>query len=248
MFDMAKAETEWAADARPFEGFTPQLFEFFEALAANQNREWFQANKAAYERHVRAPMAAFVESLALAFAAHDIPLTGSAERSLFRLNRDVRFSKDKRPYKTNVAALLTRDGTKQGKGVFYISLGGHHDGVERRGMVGAGFYAPEPPDLAALRSLISKAPERWLETETALADSGLACARENALARLPKGFEAYAGSPVADALKLKGLHVWREVPAERLYTPALIDESVEFARAILPLLEFGWSALARPVR
>ena len=46
---MAKAETEWAADNRPFEGFTPQLFEFFEALAANQNREWFQANKARHD-------------------------------------------------------------------------------------------------------------------------------------------------------------------------------------------------------
>jgi uncharacterized protein (TIGR02453 family) len=245
---MVKAGTKTTVDIGPFEGFSPQLFEFFEALEANQTRDWFQANKAAYERHVRSPMAAFVESVALAFAAHDIPLTGSAERSLFRINRDVRFSKDKRPYKTNVAAILTRDGAKQGKGVFYISLGGHHEGVERRGMVGAGFYAPEPPDLAALRAAIVKTPERWLETEAALASAGLECARGNALARLPKGFESYAGSPVADVLKLKGLHVWQEVPAERLYSPGLIDESVEFARAVQPLLQFGWSALARPAR
>lgn len=242
---MAKAKADLSTDIGPFEGFSPALFEFFEALGANQTREWFQANKAAYERHVRAPMAAFVESLALAFAAHDVPLTGSAERSLFRLNRDVRFSKDKRPYKTNVAALLTRDGTKQGKGVFYISLGGHHEAVQRTGMVGAGFYAPEPADLAALRAAIAKAPERWLEIEQALASAGLACARENALARLPKGFESYAGSPVADALKLKGLHVWREIPAEQLYSPGLIDEAVAFARSVQTLLEFGWSALAR---
>ena len=245
---MAKAETQATSEIQPFAGFSPQLFEFFEALAANQTRDWFQANKAAYERHVRGPMASFVESLALAFGAHDIPLTGSAERSLFRINRDVRFSKDKRPYKTNVAALMTRDGTKQGKGVFYISLGGHHDGVERRGMIGAGFYAPEPPDLAALRAAIATTPDRWLETEAALAAAGLACAHENALARLPKGFETYAGSPVAEALKLKGLHVWTEIPADRLYSPDLIDEAVEFARSTQPLLEFGWSALARPAR
>ncbi|HSZ53739.1 MAG TPA: DUF2461 domain-containing protein [Caulobacteraceae bacterium] len=245
---MAKAETQATTGITPFDGFSPQLFEFFEALSANQTRDWFQANKAAYERHVRAPMASFVESLALAFAAHDIPLTGSAERSLFRINRDVRFSKDKRPYKTNVAALLTRDGTKQGKGVFYISLGGHHEGVDRRGMIGAGFYAPEPPDLTALRTAIAKAPERWLETEAALAAAGLACAHENALARLPKGFESFAGSPVADALKLKGLHVWTEIPTKRLYTSGLIDNAVEFARAAQPLLEFGWSALARAAR
>lgn len=245
---MAKAETQAVSPIRPFEGFGPQLFEFFEALAANQTREWFQANKPAYERHVRAPMASFVESLALAFAAHDIPLTGSAERSLFRINRDVRFSKDKRPYKTNVAALLTRDGTKQGKGVFYISLGGHHEGAQRRAMMGAGFYAPDPSDLAALRAGIARAPDRWLETEAALAAAGLACARENSLARLPKGFESYAGSPVADALKLKGLHVWTEIPVERLGAPDLIDDAVGFARSAQPLLEFGWSALSRPAR
>jgi uncharacterized protein (TIGR02453 family) len=242
---MAKAKADSEVNVPPFEGFSSQLFEFFEVLAANQTREWFQDNKAAYERHVRQPMAAFVESLALAFAAHDIPLTGSAERSLFRLNRDVRFSKDKRPYKTNVAALLTRDGTKQGKGVFYISLGGHHETVQRAGMVGAGFYAPEPPDLTALRTAISRAPERWLAAEAALTAAGLGLSRENALARLPKGFESHAGSPIAEALKLKGLHVWREIPADRLYAPDLIDDAVDFARSVLPLLEFGWSALAR---
>jgi uncharacterized protein (TIGR02453 family) len=241
---MADTATQ-APPTGAFTGFEPALFDFFEALAANQTRDWFLAHKTAYERHVRAPMAAFVEGLAFAFAAHDIPLTGSAERSLFRLNRDVRFSKDKRPYKTNVAALLTRDGTKQGKGVFYISLGGHHEGVDRSGMVGAGFYAPEPVDLAALRTAIAAAPERWLAVEEALAEAGLACARDNALARLPKGFEGYAGSPVADALKLKGLHVWTEIPPERLYDPELIDHAVGFATSVLPLLAFGWSALAR---
>jgi uncharacterized protein (TIGR02453 family) len=190
-------------------------------------------------------MAAFVESLALAFAAHDIPLTGSAERSLFRLNRDVRFSKDKRPYKTNVAALMSRDGTKAGKGVFYISLGGHGEGVRREGMMGAGFYAPEPADLAAFRDHIARAPERWLEVEATLARSGLAVSQGNMLTRLPKGFETHAGSPVAEALKLKGLHVMTSVPADELYAVSLIDRAVAFAAATQPLLQFGWSALAR---
>lgn len=241
---MAKA-THAEAPVEAFAGFTPALFDFFEALNQNQTRDWFLANKAAYERHVRAPMAAFVESLALAFAAHEIPLTGSAERSLFRLNRDVRFSKDKRPYKTNVAALLTRDGTKTGKGVFYISLGGHHEGVQRGGMMGAGFYAPEPADLALLREAIARAPERWLAVEAALGEAGLAMARDNALSRLPKGFEGHAGSPAAEALKLKGLHVWTDITADHLYSTALVDEAAAFAAAALPLLEFGWSALAR---
>ena len=91
---MAKAKLKETTAPAPFRGFSPRLFEFFEGLAAHQTRDWFLAHRADYDENVKAPMTAIVESLALAFAAHDIPLTASAERSLFRLNRDVRFSKD----------------------------------------------------------------------------------------------------------------------------------------------------------
>jgi uncharacterized protein (TIGR02453 family) len=242
------ARTPHAGTAPPpaaFTGFAPALFDVLEGIEANQTRDWFLEHRQAYEQDVRAPLAAFVESLGIAFAAHDIPLSGSAERSLFRPNRDVRFSKDKRPYKTNAAAVLTRDGTKAGNGVFYISLGGHGLVVERGGMMGAGFYAPEPADLATLRAAMAEHPDRWLSVEADLAAAGLAPSREGALSRLPKGFEAQAGSPVAEALKLRSLHVWRDVPVEALYSPGLIDAAVAFATAALPLLAFGWRAMAR---
>jgi uncharacterized protein (TIGR02453 family) len=78
----------------PFNGFGPGALPFFHDLGANQTRDWFLANKAVYEGQVRAPLAALVEALAFAFAAHDIPLTGDPKRALFRIHRDVRFSKD----------------------------------------------------------------------------------------------------------------------------------------------------------
>ncbi|HWF01103.1 MAG TPA: DUF2461 domain-containing protein [Caulobacteraceae bacterium] len=230
------------AERAAFTGFTPQLFDFFDALAANQNREWFQANRDSYERHCRAPMAAFVDALAFAFAVHEIPLTGSAKESLFRVNRDTRFSKDKRPYKTNIAAVLTRDGVKGGKGVFYISLGGH--GVERGGMLGAGFYGPDGEDLARMRGAIARAPDAWLEAEAALGRARLQLSREGSLKRLPKGFEDQAQSPVAEALKLRSYHAWRAIPAESLCADALVDEAVHVARGALSLLQFGWSAFS----
>lgn len=241
---MAKAKLKETTAPAPFRGFSPRLFEFFEGLAAHQTRDWFLAHRADYDENVKAPMTAIVESLALAFAAHDIPLTGSAERSLFRLNRDVRFSKDKSPYKTNASAVLSRDGTKQARGVFYISLGARHDGAARGGMMAAGFYGSEPAELAALRQAIAGAPARWLAIEAALADAGLAFDTSSGLSRLPKGFETHAASAVAPALKLKGFHVRRNVPEAALYGPGLIDEAVAFARQTLPLLNFGWNALA----
>ena len=119
--------------SRPFEGFRPAALTFLKDLAANQNRDWFQANKSAYETELRAPMGALVDALAFAFEVHDIALTGDAKRSLFRIHRDVRFAKDKNPYKTNVSAVLSRDGTRHGTGILYIQVGGDRGGHARHG-------------------------------------------------------------------------------------------------------------------
>ncbi len=228
----------------PFTGFGPGALPFFEALAANQNREWFQANKETYENQVRAPMAALVEALSFAFAAHDIPLTGDPKRALFRIYRDVRFSKDKSPYKTNAGAVITRDGSKDSPGLLYIQVGGQREGGHGS-FAGIGFYGLEPKDLTVLRHAIADDPERWLAVRSDLNAAGLDFSIGYALARLPKGFEAHAGSPIEGDLKLRNLIVSRPIEATRLQEPALIDDIVAFAAAGLPLLRFGWSALDR---
>ena len=229
-----------SANAGPFTGFGRRALTFFEDLAVNQNRDWFAAHKDIYDVHIRGPMEALVESLAVAFAAHDIPLTGSAKASIFRIYRDVRFAKDKSPYKTNAGAVMSRDGTKGGKGILYVQVGG-----EERAFMAAGFYGPEPDDLAALRHAIAHSPDRWGVVEAALAEADLALSRGAAMARMPKGFEAFAASPLADALKFRNLIVSRPIPVERIYEPGLIDDILAFARACLPLLEFGRSAIDR---
>ncbi len=131
---MVKASTA-QVPVGPFTGFGPEALTFFTALAAHQDRDWFAANKAVYDAHVRRPMEALVESLAVAFAAHDIPLTGAAKSSVFRIHRDVRFAKDKSPYKTHAGAVLSRDGTKGGVGILYIHVGG-----DEVGFTAVGFY------------------------------------------------------------------------------------------------------------
>ena len=233
---MAKAAT--ANDVGPFTGFGRGTLTFFEDLAANQNRDWFLAHKDIYDGEIRRPMEALVESLALAFAAHDIPLTGSAKASIFRIHRDVRFAKDKSPYKTNAGAVMSRDGAKGGKGILYVQVGG-----EERAFVAIGFYGPEPDDLAAIRHAIAAAPEQWSALERSLEDVGLTLSRGSPSTRMPKGYEALAGSPVAGVLKYRNFIISRTLPPERIFEAGLIDEIVAFAGSGLPLLEFGRAAI-----
>lgn len=228
------------APKAPFAGFGPGALPFFEALAANQDRDWFQANRHVYENEVRAPLVALVEALSFAFAAHDIPLAGDPKRALFRIHRDVRFSKDKRPYKTNAGAVMTRDGSKAAPGLLYIQIGGSEGSF-----AGVGFYGLEPKDLVAVRHAIADDPARWLATRSDLNAAGLDFSMGYAMTRLPKGFEDHAGSPVEVALKLRNYIVSRPIAADRLQDPDLVHDIVDFAAAGLPLLRFGWSALDR---
>jgi uncharacterized protein (TIGR02453 family) len=234
----ASLATEDAPKA-PFSGFGPGALPFFENLAANQNREWFAANRHIYENEVRVPLAALVDDLSFAFAAHDIPLIGDPKRALFRIHRDVRFSKDKSPYKTNAGAVITRDGGKDSPGLLYVQVGGTGS------FTGIGFYGLEPKDLAVIRHAIADAPERWLALRSGLNDAGLDFSMGYAMTRLPKGFEEHAGSPHAEALKLRNYIVSRPIAAERLQDPDLVHDIVDFTVAGLPLLRFGWNALDR---
>lgn len=239
---MAKAAAA-PAPTGPFTGFRPAALGFLRDLAANQTREWFQENKAVYEREVKAPLGALVDALAFAFAAHEIPLGGDAKRSLFRIHRDVRFSKDKRPYKTNAGAVLSRDGSKSTMGMLYVQIGG-----EDGSFMAVGFYAPDPAATTALRRGVADRPERWIATLEALSEAGLALSMGQAQSRIPRGFEAYAGTEIAESLKLRNFVVSRPIADARLGDVELIDDIVEFAAAARPLLEFGWSSLDRARR
>ncbi len=231
------------ATVLPFTGFGPGAIPFFAELDAHQTREWFEANRARYETEARGPMASLVVSLGFALAARDIPLTGDPKRSLFRIHRDVRFARDKRPYKTNVSAVLTRDGDKRSPGLLYVDVG------LAGSFAALGFYQPEPDQLDAIRTRIVEAPQRWSAVEEALARGGLTLSRDHAAARLPPAFAGAKADGLGNTLRLKSFVVSRPIHPGELVRPELVDVLVEFVSAGLPLLEFGWAALAsRPPR
>ncbi len=220
----------------PFEGFPPDAFAFFAEIAANQDRTWFAANKERYGRVILAPLAALVAAVTNRLAEDGPGLRGDPKGAVFRINRDVRFSKNKDPYKTHAGAILTRDGSKKTLGFLYLHL------QPVGSFAAAGFFQPEPDVLRDLRAGIVSKPEGWHAMQAALLKKRLALSREDALSRPPKGFEA-AEEDIGEALKLKSWVVRRELAREAVMAPALVDTLASLARDAEPLLRFGWSVL-----
>ncbi len=220
-----------------FQGFGPKALPFLKALAFHQTKEWFEANRATYESDLKTPMGDLVEDLSAAFAKAGIPLKGDRKSSVFRIHRDVRFAKDKSPYKTNSGAVLTRAGAKSDPGLLYFHIA--TDGC----FTAAGFYNLEPDRLARFRAAMVRTPKAWKATLTKLAKVGLAPSDEFAMKRAPRGFEDVEDTEIAAALRLKSIICRRPIPEERLAAPALVGDLEAFAKDALPLLEWGWSAV-----
>lgn len=184
--------------AAAFQGFPPDAFGFFRKLARNNNRDWFQAHKDDYERTCRDPMRALVSALG----------TNPDKTRITRINRDTRFSEDKSPYRTYIAA-----GVKG----YYISL-------QAQGLyVGTGIYKPEPAALARLREAMAdddSGPE--LERLVAsLKRRGYQVDTHERLKSAPRGYSM--DHPRIALLQMKDLHAGQMFePAAWLSTPAAV--------------------------
>ena len=216
----------------------PAAFDFLRGLAGNNERTWFEANRATYESAVRQPVAALVAAVTTELTRRGLPLEGDAKRSMFRINRDTRFSKNKSPYKTNVGVVWYRQGSsKGGPGVLYFHL-------DPAGcFVGAAFWHPEPDVLDAIRERIRVHPDRFAAMERALAAVKLDLADTDRLSRMPKGFEDLKGSPIDPALRLKDFIVRRPLTDLIVHGQTLPTRIANFAEQALPLLRFGWDVV-----
>ena len=219
-----------------FTGFRPAAFTFFRGLRRNNDPAWFKPRKPVYEAEVLAPFRELVVAVGAALGDVGIPLTGDPLRSIFRIYRDVRFSADKRLYKTHAGAVLTRSGGKRDPGLLYLHL------EPGESMVGAGFWHPEPQLLARLRRAILGDSGVFLEIADGLAAAGSPISSDATLTRPPRGFEAAKGTPVADYVCWKSFTAHAALSDKEMQSPAVVDHIVDFARMALPLLEWGWAA------
>ncbi len=224
-----------------FEGFADSKLAFFKRLAKNQDRDWFNEHKSEYEDGWRAPMEAFLgearEKLDGAY-----PHLELGEPRVLRIYRDVRFSKDKTPYKTSIAGgIPIKLSSKIGSGgmmdapsALYV-----HFSIDEGCFAGAGSYHVEGPKLEHLRGALLD-DTRGAELSAiarALKKKGFAFAAHETLKKPPKGVAP--DHPRADFLKMKGLVVmFPDMPRAELGSRAILDWTVKTAKIAAPLVEW----------
>ncbi|SDR53654.1 TIGR02453 family protein [Rhizobiales bacterium GAS113] len=218
-----------------FAGFSPEAFAFLKGLAANNEADWFKPRKAIYEAEIKAPLAALVADLVEGAQERGLPFTGDPARSVFRIYRDIRFSHDKRPYKTAASAALTRKGSKQDPGALYVHA------EPGACFLGCGFWHAEPRLLDAWRKEMVQRPARFLAVVRALEKAGLEVTGGEIRKRLPRGFEDQSSSKIAPYLLWNSFVVYRKLKDRELQSPDLPDKVLGFGEACRPLLDYGWA-------
>ncbi len=219
-----------------FEGFADATGKFFESLAKNQKREWFQAHKDEFEIGWNQPMKALLTDLRQAidrsYAHCDLD-----EPKVFRIFRDVRFSKDKSPYKTFVAGCIpTKLGAKVTETPAAVYM---HFGTEN--VVASGLYVMDGPALARYRSAVADEArgKELVKILAKLDKAGFAAdlMQDTMLKKVPKGFEP--DHPRADLLKRKSLGVsYPAMPKGALASRALLPWLVDHSKRVAPLVEW----------
>jgi uncharacterized protein (TIGR02453 family) len=224
-----------------FSGFGDKALPFLKALGFHQNRDWFADNRDLYDTHLDTPRALLIDDLAAALAEAKIPLTCSRKTSVFRINRDVRFAKDKRPYNTHVSMIVTRSGGKKDQGLLYLHISPDES------FIAAGFYQMEGDEQRAFREAIVARKAEFLAAIAPLQALGYVLDASDCLKKTPRGFEDVTDPSTAEILKLKHLTLSRRFGPERLEGRLLFEDMMAAAQAAQPFLSFGWRAID-PVR
>lgn len=214
--------------------FTPHLFRFLRDLKKNNERDWFLAHKKRYEEHVRDPMCRFVEELApelRRISRHYVADPRPVGGSLFRIQRDTRFSPDKTPYKTHAAIQLRH---AQGRDVhapgFYLHL--------EPGSVfaGGGLWHPDGATLAQVRSALVAHPERWKKALSARSFRALLTIEGEKLSRPPRGYDPE--HPLIEDIKRKDFVCLSTLSEEDACTAGFLEKFIQVCSAAAPFMEF----------
>ncbi|MBK9177127.1 MAG: DUF2461 domain-containing protein [Flavobacteriales bacterium] len=208
--------------------FTADFNQFFKDLAKNNNKEWFDANRKRYEASVKKPFEAFVVEAIQRIAKHDKSVAIEAKEAIFRINKDIRFSKDKTPYKLEVSAIISPAGRKDHSvpGI-YFALG--PEAVKFYG----GCYQPEKDQLLGIREAImrdGKGFRKVIEGKPFKALFGSVQGEVNKV--LPPVFKAHAAKE--PLIANKQFYVAAEKPAKLVTDPKLMDTLMDHWLAMCP--------------
>ena len=228
--------------------FTPASLKFFRQLAANNDKQWFEAHRDEYENEIRAPMRALIEDLNSRFARFAPEIGGDPKRSMFRINRDVRFSRDKSPYKTNAGCWFHHRSAKrsvgseasEGSAGFYFHL------EPGKSFLGAGMWMPPRPLLNKVRDNMAEKPAPFIRMVSKLPPRFGGLSDEGALKRMPRGYaEDHAA---AKWLRFQSFTSGRTLTDAQVTSgnlPSLLAREYE---ALLPLVRWLNTAVGYPAR
>jgi uncharacterized protein (TIGR02453 family) len=214
--------------------------QFLKQLKKNNDKSWFDAHRPAYEG-AKADFAQFIQQVLDAHAHKDEDLaTLKAKDCLFRINRDIRFSANKAPYKTNMGASLDKGGKKSIYAGYYI-----HCEPGGNSFVGGGLWMPMPPELKNIRQEIDYCWDEFrkiIKAKSFVTQYGELSKEEYSLVNVPKGYEK--DNPAAEYLKLKCFIAIRSVSDAELTDKGLLKTTLKAFEALQPLLGFLNRAIA----
>lgn len=212
--------------------FTPAALSFLRALKRNNNRDWFRARKDRYDTVLRAPMTAVIDRLADDFQAFAPDLVASPKTSLYRIYRDTRFSENKAPLKTHIAAVFPCRGLPKHQGAgLYLEV------TPSWVWIGGGLYAPDASQLHAVREHIAAHARRFRTiVESAAFRRAVGRLGGEQLQRVPRGFPR--DHPAAEYLRHRQFLAGREFPASFAVSPRFYGGVVRVFRHLAPLTRF----------
>ena len=223
----------------PVSHFTPALFEFLTELTTHNGREWFQANKVHYQRDVQDPLVQFVadfDGRLRGISPHMVADPRRSGGSVFRIYRDVRFSKDKSPYKTNAGIHFRHEVGREvhGPGLYLHMEPGNV-------FAGAGIWNPKSPTAGKIREAIVEKPGKWQNIMDDDRFASMFSLEGDSLKRAPRGFDP--SHPHIEYLKLKSFVAITPFTEEEACSPGFIDQYADACRVAAPLAEFVTTAV-----
>ena len=217
-----------------FPGFPLGLLHFLNELSKHNNRAWFQANKSRYEQELLEPALAFITAMEAPLAKispHFQAVPKKVGGSLMRIYRDVRFSKDKRPYKTNVGIQFRHD---KGRDVHSPGFYFHIDPDQV--FVGAGIWHPDSQTLTKIRRAVDRRAAEWRKAKSDKAFRDRYELAGDSLKRPPRGYDA--DHPLIDDLRRKDFIGVSQLDHDALFDPAIVRTTAATFRAAKPLVAF----------
>jgi len=215
----------------PFTGFPTAAIEFFKRLKKNNNREWFAKHKTEYEELIKFPMQCLIASLQIPMAKIMPEIEINPKRNIFRIHRDTRFSKNKSPYKTNVAAVFHLKGHWQDSAGYYVHI------EPGNIYVGGGIYMPDGHQIKLIRSAIAERQNEFQSIVNAkVLKKKFGSLEGDKLQRAPLGYSP--DNPMIEWLKHKSFYTGVEWKEKECFSEKFLDNIAVVYKDLEPLIRF----------